>query len=427
MLDFAIAAPEPVAAATSSRRTSPNRRARAADGIAGRYGASVEVTVSGARHSLSCDRRTAPADAPDDGPESGACTTECRCRRRSGTQLYARSHDALTPDSISVAPPRRPGDGRRRRPRARPRRRRHRFLPASAAGSEPSFGERLMLIDALAMRPFQPRRCSRSCREAGVTCVTSTLGFWETAIEAMDAVAWWRDLARENADIMSIARTSGGHRSALDAAGQHRRRAWLPERRRCSTAASASSSCSPTWACASCSSPTTTRTISAEAATRPNDSGLSRFGTRAGARDEPHGHPGRPLACRQSHHARRDQAFEEAGRGHACQPALGVSAQAQQDRRCDPRAEGQRRRHRLRLLSQHHRRRILRDRGQMVRDGREDCRSSPASITSASAPIAATTTAPPTTTGCARAAGPAASTMARARQRGLARRRRPTG
>jgi membrane dipeptidase len=46
--------------------------------------------------------------------------------------------------------------------------------------------------------------------------VTSTLGFWETAIEAMDAIAWWRDFARENADIMSIACTTAEIKAAND-------------------------------------------------------------------------------------------------------------------------------------------------------------------------------------------------------------------
>jgi membrane dipeptidase len=64
-----------------------------------------------------------------------------------------------------------------------------------------------MLIDALQCGHFN-RAVLEDLRKAGVTCVTSTLGFWETAIEAMDAVAWWRDLARENADVMSIALTT---------------------------------------------------------------------------------------------------------------------------------------------------------------------------------------------------------------------------
>jgi len=63
-----------------------------------------------------------------------------------------------------------------------------------------------MLIDALQCGHFN-RSVLEQLRDAGVGCVTSTLGFWETATEAMDAVAWWRDLERENADVMVIART----------------------------------------------------------------------------------------------------------------------------------------------------------------------------------------------------------------------------
>jgi membrane dipeptidase len=64
-----------------------------------------------------------------------------------------------------------------------------------------------MLIDALQCGHFN-RSVLEQLRDAGVGCVTSTLGFWETATEAMDAVAWWRDLERENADVMVIARTA---------------------------------------------------------------------------------------------------------------------------------------------------------------------------------------------------------------------------
>jgi membrane dipeptidase len=65
-----------------------------------------------------------------------------------------------------------------------------------------------MLIDALQCGYFS-RPVLEELRQAGVGCVTSTLGFWETAIEAMDAIAWWRDLERQNHDVMAIARTAG--------------------------------------------------------------------------------------------------------------------------------------------------------------------------------------------------------------------------
>lgn len=64
-----------------------------------------------------------------------------------------------------------------------------------------------MLIDALQCGHFNSS-VLEELRRAGVTCVTSTLGFWETAIESLDAIAWWRDLERENADIMAIAYTA---------------------------------------------------------------------------------------------------------------------------------------------------------------------------------------------------------------------------
>jgi membrane dipeptidase len=64
-----------------------------------------------------------------------------------------------------------------------------------------------MLVDALQCGHFN-RSVLEQLRDAGVGCVTSTLGFWETATEAMDAVAWWRDLERQNSDVMLIARTA---------------------------------------------------------------------------------------------------------------------------------------------------------------------------------------------------------------------------
>jgi membrane dipeptidase len=73
-----------------------------------------------------------------------------------------------------------------------------------------------MLIDALQCGHFN-RGVLDDLRKTGVTAVTSTLGFWETAIEAMDAIAWWRDFARENTDIMSIACTTTEIKAANDA------------------------------------------------------------------------------------------------------------------------------------------------------------------------------------------------------------------
>jgi microsomal dipeptidase-like Zn-dependent dipeptidase len=75
-----------------------------------------------------------------------------------------------------------------------------------------------MLIDALQCGHFD-RGVLEELRKAQVGCVTSTLGFWEGAIEAMDKVAWWRDLARDNADVMSIATTADDIKAA-NAAGR---------------------------------------------------------------------------------------------------------------------------------------------------------------------------------------------------------------
>src|SRR6188474_1814163 len=65
-----------------------------------------------------------------------------------------------------------------------------------------------MLIDGLQCGHFD-RAVLEQLRQAGVGCVTVTLGFWETAVQAMDAVGWWRDLERENADVMVIAYNAG--------------------------------------------------------------------------------------------------------------------------------------------------------------------------------------------------------------------------
>ena len=61
-----------------------------------------------------------------------------------------------------------------------------------------------MLIDGLQCGHFT-RSVLDELRRADVGCVTVTVGFWETAIEAMDGIAWWRDFERDNADIMLIA------------------------------------------------------------------------------------------------------------------------------------------------------------------------------------------------------------------------------
>ncbi len=64
-----------------------------------------------------------------------------------------------------------------------------------------------MLIDGLQCGHFD-RGVFEELKAGGFTCVTLTLGFWEGAIESLDALATWRDLARANADLVMLARTT---------------------------------------------------------------------------------------------------------------------------------------------------------------------------------------------------------------------------
>ena len=64
-----------------------------------------------------------------------------------------------------------------------------------------------MLIDGLQCGHFS-RAVFEDLRAGGYTCVTSTLGFWEGTLESLDAIGWWRDLARDCADVMTIARST---------------------------------------------------------------------------------------------------------------------------------------------------------------------------------------------------------------------------
>jgi microsomal dipeptidase-like Zn-dependent dipeptidase len=62
-----------------------------------------------------------------------------------------------------------------------------------------------MLIDALQCGFFD-RDVFTTLKEGGFTCVTPTLGFWEGTLESMDSLGRWRDLERENADLVRIVR-----------------------------------------------------------------------------------------------------------------------------------------------------------------------------------------------------------------------------
>jgi microsomal dipeptidase-like Zn-dependent dipeptidase len=64
-----------------------------------------------------------------------------------------------------------------------------------------------MLIDALQCGEFD-REVFETLLSGGYTCVTPTLGFWEGTLESMDAIGRWRDMERENADLIRIVRTA---------------------------------------------------------------------------------------------------------------------------------------------------------------------------------------------------------------------------
>lgn len=75
-----------------------------------------------------------------------------------------------------------------------------------------------MLIDGLQCGHFS-REVFSGLLRGGVGAVTVTCGFWEDPVETMDIFVKWRDMARENADIMGIALSSGDIR-ALGADGR---------------------------------------------------------------------------------------------------------------------------------------------------------------------------------------------------------------
>ena len=62
-----------------------------------------------------------------------------------------------------------------------------------------------MLIDALQCGTFD-RSALERLAAGRYTCVTPTLGFWEGALESLDSIARWRDMERDNADLMRIVR-----------------------------------------------------------------------------------------------------------------------------------------------------------------------------------------------------------------------------
>ncbi|WP_341911310.1 dipeptidase [Ferrovibrio terrae] len=64
-----------------------------------------------------------------------------------------------------------------------------------------------MIFDGLQCGHFD-RAVFESLLKGTVRCVTVTLGFWENAVESMDSIARWREMARANADIVSIAQNA---------------------------------------------------------------------------------------------------------------------------------------------------------------------------------------------------------------------------
>lgn len=60
-------------------------------------------------------------------------------------------------------------------------------------------------VDGLECSNFD-REIFTELRDGGLTCVTPTLAFWEDAGETMDELGRWRDLERENTDLVVIAR-----------------------------------------------------------------------------------------------------------------------------------------------------------------------------------------------------------------------------
>jgi microsomal dipeptidase-like Zn-dependent dipeptidase len=60
-----------------------------------------------------------------------------------------------------------------------------------------------MLIDALQCGYFD-REVLEELKANGYTCVTPTLGFWEGTLESLDEIARWRDMERDNADLIRI-------------------------------------------------------------------------------------------------------------------------------------------------------------------------------------------------------------------------------
>ncbi|WP_125609733.1 dipeptidase [Specibacter cremeus] len=71
----------------------------------------------------------------------------------------------------------------------------------------------MLLIDGLECSNYN-REIFRELHDAKVSAVTITAAFWEDALETMDELGRWNDRARNNADLITIARTAEDIESA---------------------------------------------------------------------------------------------------------------------------------------------------------------------------------------------------------------------
>lgn len=70
------------------------------------------------------------------------------------------------------------------------------------------------IIDALQCGTFD-REVFQMLQAGGYRCVTPTLGFWEGTLESLDSLARWRDMERENADLIRIVRRADDIRACF--------------------------------------------------------------------------------------------------------------------------------------------------------------------------------------------------------------------
>lgn len=70
------------------------------------------------------------------------------------------------------------------------------------------------IIDALQCGRFD-RPVFQTLVDGGFRCVTPTLGFWEGTMESLDAIAVWRDLERDNADLIRLVRRADDIRDCI--------------------------------------------------------------------------------------------------------------------------------------------------------------------------------------------------------------------